>query len=87
MIFSIPAAFAGSGAGLLPMRTRDGTATAGARVKVKGRQRRLSPRPQAGLTRIHATGDCVSAELMKVFSAVCRIPGRAPRQGDGRAAS
>ncbi|MFI0960608.1 recombinase family protein [Streptomyces sp. NPDC021080] len=68
MFFNMLAFFAEFEADLLRMRTREGMAVARARGELKGRRPKLSPRQQAELVRMHATGDYTIAELMEVFS-------------------
>jgi DNA invertase Pin-like site-specific DNA recombinase len=46
-------------------------AVARAKGKLRGRQPKLSPKPQAGLRRMHAYGDYTIADLAKLFT-VCR---------------
>ena len=43
-------------------------AVARAKGKLRGKQRKLTPRQQAELTRMHATGEYTIADLMEVFS-------------------
>ncbi len=50
------------------MRTRERMAIARSRGKLKGKQPKLSPRQQAELARMHATGEYTISELMEVFS-------------------
>lgn len=68
MFFNMLAVFAEFEADLLKMRTREGMAVARARGRLKGRQPKLSPRQQAELVRMRATGEYTIAELMEVFS-------------------
>ena len=68
MFFNMLAVFAEFEADLLRMRTREGMAVARSRGRLKGRQPKLTPRQQAELVRMHATGDYTIAELMEVFS-------------------
>jgi DNA invertase Pin-like site-specific DNA recombinase len=68
MFFNILATFAKFEVDLLPLRTREGMAVARAKGKLRGKQPKLSPRQQAELTRIHATGEYAIADLMEVFS-------------------
>ncbi len=50
------------------LRTREGMAVARAKGKLRGKQPKLTPRQQAELTRMHATGEYTIADLMEVFS-------------------
>jgi DNA invertase Pin-like site-specific DNA recombinase len=68
MFFNMLAVFAEFEADLLKMRTREGMAVARSRGKLKGRQPKLTPRQQAELVRMHATGEYTVADLMEVFS-------------------
>jgi DNA invertase Pin-like site-specific DNA recombinase len=68
MFFNILATFAEFEVDLLRLRTREGMAVARAKGKLRGKQSKLTPRQQAELTRMHATGDYTIAELMEVFS-------------------
>jgi DNA invertase Pin-like site-specific DNA recombinase len=68
MFFSILATFAEFEADLLRLRTREGMAVARSRGRLKGKQPRLSARQQAGLARMHATGEYTIADLAEVFS-------------------
>ena len=68
MFFNILATFAEFEVDLLRLRTREGMAVARAKGKLKGKQPKLTPRQQAELTRMHATGDYTIADLMEVFS-------------------
>jgi DNA invertase Pin-like site-specific DNA recombinase len=81
VFFNMLAVFAEFEADLLKMRTREGMAIARSHGELKGRQPKLSPRQQAELVRIHASGDYTFADLMEVFSVgratVYRVLGRA----------
>ena len=68
MFFNILATFAEFEVDLLRLRTREGMAVARAKGKLKGKQPKLTPRQQAELTRMHATGEYTIADLMEVFS-------------------
>src|SRR5271166_945816 len=68
MFFNILATFAEFEVDLLRLRTREGMAVARAKGKLKGKQPKLTPRQQAELTRMNATGEYTIAELMEVFS-------------------
>src|ERR1700693_6022851 len=68
MFFNILATFAEFEVDLLRLRTREGMAVARAKGKLRGKQPKLTPRQQAELTRMHATGEYTMAELMEVFS-------------------
>lgn len=91
MFFNMLAVFAEFEADLLKMRTREGMAVARARGRLKGRQPKLSPRQQAELIRMHATGEYTIAELMEVFSVgratVYRVLSRAAGTAPGPVAS
>jgi DNA invertase Pin-like site-specific DNA recombinase len=68
MFFNILATFAEFEVDLLRLRTREGMAVARAKGKLKGKQPKLTPRQQAELARMHATGEYTIADLMEVFS-------------------
>jgi DNA invertase Pin-like site-specific DNA recombinase len=68
MFFNMLAVFAEFEADLLKMRTREGMAVARSRGKLKGKTPKLTPRQQAELVRMHATGEYTIAELMEVFT-------------------
>jgi DNA invertase Pin-like site-specific DNA recombinase len=68
MFFNILATFAEFEVDLLRLRTREGMAVARAKGKLRGKQPKLTPRQQAELTRMHATGEYTIADLMEVFS-------------------
>ena len=68
MFFNILATFAEFEVDLLRLRTREGMAVARAKGKLKGKQPKLTPRQQAELTRMHATGEYTITDLMEVFS-------------------
>jgi DNA invertase Pin-like site-specific DNA recombinase len=50
------------------MRTREGMAVARAKGRLRGRQPKLSPKQQAELRRMHATGDYSITDLADLFS-------------------
>jgi DNA invertase Pin-like site-specific DNA recombinase len=81
MFVTMLAVFAEFEADLLKMRTREGMAIARSRGKLQGKRPRLSPRQQAELARMHASGGYGIAGLMEVFSVgratVYRVLGRA----------
>ena len=68
MFFNILATFAEFEVDLLRLRTREGMAVARAKGKLRGKQPKLTPRQQAELARMHATGEYTIADLMEVFS-------------------
>ncbi|QEU70720.1 recombinase family protein [Streptomyces nitrosporeus] len=68
MFFDILAAFAVFGAGLLRMRTREGMAVARAKVKLKGKQPKLTARRQSHLVQQHQSGEHTIAGLAELFS-------------------
>ena len=68
MFFNILATFAEFEVDLLRMRTREGMAVARAKGKLRGKKPKLSPRQQAELRRMHATGDYTIADLTELFS-------------------
>lgn len=91
MFFNMLAVFAEFEADLLKMRTREGMAVARSRGRLKGKQPKLSPRQQAELVRMHATGEYTISELMEVFSigraTVYRVLDRVEGKKQGRAVS
>ena len=91
MFFNMLAVFAEFEADLLKMRTREGMAVARSRGRLKGKQPKLSPRQQAELVRMHATGEYTISELMEVFSigraTVYRVLDRVEGKKPGRAVS
>jgi len=68
MFFNALATFAEFEAGLLRLRAREGMAAARAKGKLRGRQPKLSPRQQAELRRMHATGDYSITGLAGLFT-------------------
>jgi len=68
MIFNILATFAEFEVDLLRMRARDGMAVARAKGKLRGKQPKLSPKQQAELWRMHASGDYSITDLTELFS-------------------
>jgi DNA invertase Pin-like site-specific DNA recombinase len=68
MFFNILATFAEFEVDLLRMRTREGMAVARAKGKLRGKQPKLSPKQQAELRRMHATGDYTITDLTELFS-------------------
>ncbi len=68
MFFNILATFAEFEVDLLRMRTREGMAVARAKGKLRGKKPKLSPKQQAELRRMHATGDYTIADLTELFS-------------------
>ncbi|MFG1703449.1 recombinase family protein [Nonomuraea sp. M3C6] len=81
MFFNILATFAEFEVDLLRMRTREGMAIARAKGKLKGKKPKLTPRQQAELRRMHASGDYTISDLAEVFSVsrptVYRVLGKA----------
>ena len=57
MFFNILATFAEFEADLIRLRTREGTAIARDKGKLRGKQPKLSDRQQRELCRMHATGE------------------------------
>ena len=68
MFFNILATFAEFEVDLLRMRTREGMAVARAKGKLRGKQPKLSPKQQAELRRMHASGDYSITDLTELFS-------------------
>ncbi|MEO7193933.1 MAG: recombinase family protein [Pseudonocardiaceae bacterium] len=68
MFFNILATFAEFEVDLLRMRTREGMAVARAKGRLRGRQPKLSPKQQAELRRMHATGDYSITDLADLFT-------------------
>ena len=68
MFFNILATFAEFEADLIRMRTREGTAIARSRGKLRGKQPKLSDRQQRELCRMHATGEYSISDLAELFS-------------------
>ncbi|MGH3806073.1 MAG: recombinase family protein [Pseudonocardiaceae bacterium] len=68
MFFTILAVFAEFEVDLLRMRTREGMAVARAKGKLRGRQPKLSPKQQAELRRMHASGNYSITDLGDLFS-------------------
>ncbi|WP_031465741.1 recombinase family protein [Sciscionella sediminilitoris] len=68
MFFNILATFAEFEVDLLRMRTREGMAVARAKGKLRGKKPKLSPKQQAELRRMHATGEYTIADLTELFS-------------------
>lgn len=68
MFFNILATFAEFEVDLLRLRTREGMAVARAKGKLRGRQPKLSPKQQAELRRMHASGDYTIADLAELFT-------------------
>src|SRR5690348_521575 len=89
MFFNMLAVFAEFEADLLKMRTREGMAVARSRGRLKGRQPKLTPRQQAELVRMRASGEYSIAELMEMFSVgratVYRVLERAGHDGASHA--
>lgn len=68
MVFNILATFVEFEVDLLRMRTREGMAVAKAKGKLRGKQPKLSPKQQAELRRMQATGDYTITDLTELFS-------------------
>jgi DNA invertase Pin-like site-specific DNA recombinase len=68
MFFNILATFAEFEVDLLRLRTKEGTAIARARGRLKGRRPKLPARQQPELCQIHGTGEDTIAELIEVLS-------------------
>ena len=68
LFFNILATFAEFETDLIRMRTRQGTAIARARGKLRGKQPKLSDRQQRELCRMHATGEYSISDLAELFS-------------------
>jgi DNA invertase Pin-like site-specific DNA recombinase len=67
IFFNILATFAEFEVDLLRMRTREGTAIAKAKGRLKGRAPKLSSARQAHLLKLHAAGEDTIAELAELF--------------------
>ena len=67
LFFNILATFAEFEADLNRLRTREGTAIARARGKLRGKQPKLSDRQQRELCRMHATGEYSISDLAELF--------------------
>ena len=80
--FNILATFAEFEADLIRMRTREGTAIARAKGKLRGKQPRLSDRQQREPCRMHATGEYSISDPAELFTVsrptVCRTLNRHP---------
>ena len=68
LFFNILATFAEFEADLIRVRTREGMAIARAKGKLRGKQPKLSDRPQRELCRMHATGEYSISDLAELFS-------------------
>ncbi|GAB2748830.1 recombinase family protein [Salinifilum aidingensis] len=68
MFFNILATFAEFEVDLLRARTKEGMAVAKAKGKLRGKQPKLSPKQQAELRRMHASGDYTITDLTELFS-------------------
>lgn len=67
IFFNILARFAEFEVDLLRSRTREGTAVARAKGRLKGRQPKLSLKQQKELRRMHGTGDYTISDLAELF--------------------
>ena len=68
LFFNILATFAEFETDLIRMRSREGTAIARSRGKLRGKQPKLSDRQQRELCRMHATGEYSISDLAELFS-------------------
>ena len=68
MFFNTLATFAEFESDLIRLRTREGTAIARSRGKLRGKQPKLSDRQQKELHRMHDTGDHSISDLAELFS-------------------
>jgi DNA invertase Pin-like site-specific DNA recombinase len=68
MFFNILATFAEFEADLIRMRTREGMAIARAKGKLRGKQPKLSAKPQKELGRMHDSGAYSISDLAELFS-------------------
>ena len=68
MFFNILATFAVFEPDLIRMRTREGMAIARAKGKLRGKQPKLSGKPQHELRRMHDTGEYSVSDLAQLFS-------------------
>ncbi|MGH3776902.1 MAG: recombinase family protein [Pseudonocardiaceae bacterium] len=66
MFFNILATFAEFEVDLLRLRTKEGMAVARAKGRLRGRQPKLSPKQQAELRRMHASGDYSITDLAEL---------------------
>jgi DNA invertase Pin-like site-specific DNA recombinase len=67
LLFNVLAMVAEFEADLIRMRTREGMKVAKAKGRLRGKQPKLSPRQEAHLVELHATGGHTSAELAELF--------------------
>ena len=68
MFFNILATFAEFEADLIRLRTKEGTAIARAKGKLRRKQPKLPEEQKAELTRMHATGDYSISDLAELFA-------------------
>jgi len=89
LLFNVLAMVAEFEADLISMRTREGMKVAKARGRLRGKKPKLTPRQEAHLASLHATGDHTTGELGELFrvagSTVCRALDRARRANTGPA--
>lgn len=71
MFFNIVATFAGFGADLTRIRTREGMAIAKAKGKLREKSPRLSENQEKELWRMHDTGEYSTSDLAEAFSVSC----------------
>ena len=68
LLFNVLAMIAEFEADLIRMRTREGMKVARAKGRLRGKQRKLSPRQEAHLVTLHNAGTHTSAERAELFS-------------------
>lgn len=90
LLFNVLAMVAEFESDLIRMRTREGLAVAKAKGRLKGKQPKLSPRQEAHLVTLHASGEHSPGELAELFkvgrSTVYRALQRANTQNSVTAA-
>lgn len=90
LLFNVLAMVAEFESDLIRMRTREGLAVAKAKGRLKGKQPKLSPRQEAHLVTLHASGEHSPGELAELFkvgrSTVYRALQRASTQNSVTAA-
>lgn len=67
LLFNVLAMVAEFESDLIRMRTREGLAVAKARGRLKGKQPKLTPRQEAHLVSLHASGEHSPGELAELF--------------------